>query len=105
MEIGCLYDKPSGNDRGARNKEKAKSLLEVTVRHLRPRNLDMRIRLETVQLLTNTCSFDRVLDNGIGCNLISQPRLPRCGNGTLLDLFRRIPDLDVSGYRQTAGVT
>jgi len=66
--------------------EKVKSWFENPTQYLKPRQFDIRIRIETVQELTKNRSFDRVLDIGCGDGSISLPLLHRSAKITLLDV-------------------
>jgi ubiquinone/menaquinone biosynthesis C-methylase UbiE len=63
-----------------------KSWFESPDKYLKPRQFDIRIRLETVQEFTKTRSFDNVLDIGCGDASISLPLLNRSTKITLLDV-------------------
>jgi 2-polyprenyl-3-methyl-5-hydroxy-6-metoxy-1,4-benzoquinol methylase len=66
--------------------EQVKSLFEVPNKYLRPRQFDIRIRIEIVKCFTDMANFNRVLDIGCGNGAISLPLLTRCEKLTLLDI-------------------
>ncbi len=77
--------------------EQVKSLFEVPEKYLGARQLDIRIRVETIKRFTETRTFDRVLDIGCGDGSLSLPLLPRCDRLTLLDLSKNM--LELAGKR------
>jgi ubiquinone/menaquinone biosynthesis C-methylase UbiE len=66
--------------------EEVKLLFGDPTKYLEPRRFDIRIRTETVQRITTSLTFDRVLDIGCGDGSISLPLLAKCRQLTLLDL-------------------
>jgi ubiquinone/menaquinone biosynthesis C-methylase UbiE len=66
--------------------KQVRSLFEIPGKYLVGRQFDIRIRLETVDALTEGLSFNRILDIGCGDGSISLPLLTRCEKVTLLDL-------------------
>jgi ubiquinone/menaquinone biosynthesis C-methylase UbiE len=66
--------------------DNVKSWFENPDKYLKPRQFDIRIRIETVQEFTKNRSFDSVLDIGCGDGSISLPLLNRCTKITLLDV-------------------
>lgn len=73
--------------------EHVKSLFEVPEKYLNPRQYDIKIRAETVQLFTDNLTFERVLDIGCGDGSISLPMLSRCKQLTLLDISKSMLSL------------
>jgi 2-polyprenyl-3-methyl-5-hydroxy-6-metoxy-1,4-benzoquinol methylase len=73
--------------------EQVKALFDVPEKYLRPRQYDIRIRVDTVRQFTAGISFDRVLDIGCGDGSLSLPLLPQCRYLTLLDLSSKMLEL------------
>jgi ubiquinone/menaquinone biosynthesis C-methylase UbiE len=73
--------------------EQVKALFDIPEKYLRPRQYDIRIRVETVKHFTDEIIFDRVLDIGCGDGSLSLPLLPNCKHLTLLDLSAKMLEL------------